>query len=169
MRKVLIIALLFFSCQQQANDKRSPYDLASQQQLSYLSKFMTFKDSLKLPTNKNGLFRINNNYQKWAIQYWKANPQINKWLLQVKEKNSDDTAISFTLVDYSIPVSFVSSEKNNSAIYNTIQAMDNNAYVIATGKINSSPSFENTNDTTLQRVYLDAVFDTIVAMKDSVQ
>jgi hypothetical protein len=169
MRKVLIVALLFFSCQHQDNHKKTPYDLASQQQLSYLSKFMTFKDSLKLPANKNDIPQLNNNYQKWAIQYWKDNPQIEKWLLQVKDKNSDDTAAFFTLVDYSIPVSFVSGVKTNSSIYNTIMATDNNAYVVASGRIKSSPSFETTNDTALQRVYLDAVFDTIIVMKDSAQ
>ena len=53
MRKVLIIALLFFSCHHEEFHKKSPYDFASQQQLSYLSKFLAFKDSLKLPANDN--------------------------------------------------------------------------------------------------------------------
>ena len=169
MRKVLIIAMLFLSCQQQENHKKSPYDFASQQQLNYLSKFMTFKDSLKLPANKNGATQINNNYQRWAIQYWKANPQIDKWLLQVKDKNSDDTAAFFTLVDHSLPVAFVSNTKTNSAMYKIIQASDDSAYVIATGKIKSSPSFQSSNDTTFARVYLDVVFDTVIDMKDSVK
>lgn len=169
MRKVLIIALLFLSCQQQETQKKSPYDFASQQQLSYLSKFMAFRDSLKLSTSKVGIDQVNNNYQKWAIRYWKDNTQIDSWLLQVKEINSNDTAAFFTLTDYSIPVYFVSEADINSQIYNTIKAIPENAFVLATGKIKSSPSFGNSNDTILQRAYFDAVFNTIINMNDSAQ
>jgi hypothetical protein len=168
MRKVLIIALLFFSCHHEEFHKKSPYDFASQQQLSYLSKFMTFKDSLKLSPNDNRRTQINNNYQNWAIQYWKKNPQIERWLLQVKDINSDDTAAFFTLVDYSMPVTLISNAKTNSAIYNTVRANSESAFVLASGRINSSPSFENT-DTTLPRIYLNAIFDTVIDMKDSAQ
>jgi hypothetical protein len=168
MRKVLIIAMLFFSCQQQEFHKKSPYDFASQQQLSYLSKFMTFKDSLKVSANNNSRTRLDDNYQKWAMQYWKNNPQIERWLLQVKDINSDDTAAFFTLVDYSMPVTLVSNAKTNSAIYNTVRAFNGSTFVLATGRINSSPSFENT-DTSLPRIYLNAVFDTVIDMNDSTQ
>lgn len=168
MSKVLTIALLFFSCQQQAMQKKSPYDFASQQQLSYVSKLMTFKDSMKLPGG-NAATQVNTNYQKWAIQYWKDNPKIEQWLLQVKDMNSNDTAAFFTLTDYNAPIALVSNAKTNSAIYNAIQSIHENAYVIATGKVESSPSFEHINDTTLQRVYLNAAFDTIIEVTDSVQ
>jgi hypothetical protein len=166
MRKVLMVALLFFSCQQQKIEKKPPYDFASQQQLSYLSKFMIFRDSLKAPAKNTD---VNANYQKWAIQYWKDNPQIERWLLQVKEINTDDTALLFTLVDHSIPVSFVCNVNTSSPLYNTVKDIHENTFLLATGKLKSSPSFGNANDTTLQRVYLDAVFDTIINMKDSVQ
>jgi hypothetical protein len=169
MREVLIIAMLFCSCQQKESHKKLPYDYASKQQLSYISKFMAASDSLKSSANKNGATLVNSNYQKWAIQYWKGNPQIERWVLQMKDKNSDDTAAFFTLTDNSIPVAFVSNTRTNSAIFNTIQSTEDNAYVIATGRINSSPSFESSNDTSLQRVYLNAVFDTIIYVKDSVQ
>jgi len=169
MRKVLFIALLFFSCQHEEFHKKSPYDFASQQQLSYLSKFSAFKDSLKLPVKNNSVTQLNSNYQRWAIQYWKGNPQINKWLLKVKDINSDDTAIFFTLVDPSVPISLVSSARTNSVNYNTIQKAGENAFVLATGSIKSSPSFQNANDSIFSGVYLEAVFDKIVDMKDSVQ
>ena len=160
--------MLFFSCQQQEFHKKSPYDFASQQQLSYLSKFMSFKDSLKASASNNHRIQLNDNYQKWAIQYWKNNPQIDKWLLQVKDMNSDDTAAFFTLVDYSMPITLVSNAKTNSAIYKTVRAINGSTFVLATGRINSSPSFENT-DTSLPRIYLNAVFDTVIDMNDSAQ
>src|SRR3954453_789636 len=170
MRKVLIIALLFFSCHHEEYHKKSPVDFASQQQLSYLSKFSAFRDSIKSPANNNGITQISNNYQRWAIQYWKGNTQIDKWLLKVKDiYPGGDTAASFILVDNLIPVTLVSSAKINSAIYNTIRANGENAFVLATGSIISSPSFENANDSTLPGVYLEAAFDTVIDMKDSVQ
>jgi hypothetical protein len=168
MRKVLLIALLFFSCGQQETDSRSPYDLASQQQLSYLSKCSNFRDSIHSPDTAR-TSAVHRNYQHWATKYWKDNPKVERWLLQVKEVNSDDTAAFFTLVDYSMPISFVSTVNTNSSLYNTIKAVHENAYVLATGTIKSNPSFANTSDTALQRMYLDAVFDTLEEMNYKAQ
>ena len=169
MRKVFIIALLFFSCGQQEGDTKSPYDLASQQQLSYLSKCSSFMDSIHSSAYNVAPDRVHKNYQQWATGYWKNNPQVERWLLQVKEINSNDTATFFTLVDYSMPISFVSTVKPNSSVYNAVKEIGENAYVLATGMIKSNPSFANTSDTALQRIYLDAVFDTLVDIKDRIQ
>ena len=71
--------------------------------------------------------------------------------------------LNFTAMFY-----HVSNAKTSSAIYTTVRANSESAFVLASGRINSSPSFENT-DTTLPRIYLNAVFDTVIDMKDSAQ